>query len=37
VRKIRVVEGGPALGKEGEKKVSKKRGGTWKKNSCVLF
>ena len=40
VRKIRVVEGTPAAGKgEGEKKPgSKKRsGGTWKKNSCVLF
>jgi putative ribosome biogenesis GTPase RsgA len=39
VRKIRVVEGTPAVGKEGEKKPgSKKRsGGTWKKNSCVLF
>jgi len=39
VRKIRVVEGTPAAGKEGERKPgSKKRsGGTWKKNSCVLF
>lgn len=37
VRLIRKVEGSPSNSTKEEKKSSKKRQGTWKKNSCVLF